>query len=61
MEDISKLINKIESMIKQYDQEYDIRPGPRISYIELSLAGMIGTLANEIMDLKKEIAILKGE
>jgi hypothetical protein len=57
--EISKVVSKIESMLNQYSPEYDVRPGPRISCVEMDLANMIGILANEILDLKNEIETLK--
>lgn len=58
-QEISKIVSIIESMLNKYDPEYDVRPGPRISSVEMDLANMISILANEILDLKNEIETLK--
>ncbi len=34
----------IESMLNKYDPEYDVRPGPRISSVEMDLKNEIETL-----------------
>ena len=52
----SKVIAKMESIMNQYNPEFDVVPGgPMVTATELKLVEMIGILSEEIRDLRKEI------